>query len=177
LEKERAHKKAELEAEKRRLLQEQLFDKFLGQLKTNEISLAEFFDHVFNPETKLNSDWHWRGFFAHQNTVQRVFGYWTTSKYNRSTREFLQEWANEHVSKTASAEARAITQSGILSKSKKVVNERFFLDFSLAELTRTLRGMAPTMFRVLNTFASTPHQLKRASERFLEKKELVCPHA
>jgi hypothetical protein len=70
LEKEHAHKKAELEAEKRRLLQEQLFDKFLGQLKTNEISLAEFFDHVFNPETKLNSDWRWRGFFAHQNTVQ-----------------------------------------------------------------------------------------------------------
>ncbi|KAJ7328981.1 hypothetical protein DFH08DRAFT_815726 [Mycena albidolilacea] len=145
LEKERAHKKVEPEAEKRRLLQEQLFDKFLGQLKTNEISLAETLSSVYS----------------------------ATGRPPNTTALRVNSWANEHVSKAVSAEAYAITQSSILSKSKKVVNECFFLDFSLVELTRTLRGMALTMFQVLDMFASTPRQLKRVSERFLEKKELM----
>ncbi|KAJ7753253.1 hypothetical protein B0H16DRAFT_1723284 [Mycena metata] len=154
LDAERATRQAELEAEKQKLRHNQLFDKFLIEMKTNDIPLAEFFEHVFNPETKLNSDWRWRGFFAHQNVVRRIFGYWTSSKYNHSTRRFMHDWAVEHVVRTASTEARAITSSGVLSKTKKVINEHFFLDF------------------ILDTFSTTTRQLSKASETFLQKKEL-----
>ncbi|KAJ7016173.1 hypothetical protein C8F04DRAFT_1282418 [Mycena alexandri] len=170
---ERAARQAALEAEKQKLRHIQVFDKFLAEMKTNDISLAEFFEHVFDPETKLNSDWRWRGFFAHQNIARRIFGYWTSSKYNHSTRDFMHDWALEHVAKTASTEARAITHSGVLNKTKKVINEHFFLDFSLREITRTIRGMAPTMFRVFDSFSSTTRQLRKASAQFLEKKELM----
>jgi hypothetical protein len=64
--------------------------------------------------------------------------------------------------------------SGILSKTKNIVNERFFLDFSLTDLVRTIRGMAPTVFKVFDSFSTTTRQLNKASEKFLEKKELVC---
>ncbi|KAK7013469.1 hypothetical protein R3P38DRAFT_3206790 [Favolaschia claudopus] len=171
-----AEKRAELEKEKRRLRRNQMFDDFLKEMKENDISLAEFLDHVFNPETQLNSDWRWRGFFAHQTIVERIFGYWTTSRYNQTTRSFLHNWATNHVSRVVFTESRAITQSGILNKTKKAVNERFFIDFSLANLAHTIRGMAPTVFRVFDSFSTTTRQLKSATEKFLAKKELASKH-
>ncbi|KAK6984118.1 hypothetical protein R3P38DRAFT_3333003 [Favolaschia claudopus] len=149
-----------LEKEKRRLRRNQLFDKFLEDMKADDISLAEFLDHVFNPETRLKSDWRWRGFFAHQSVVERIFGYWTTSKYNQSTRNFLHNWATSQVSKAALGESRAI-------------NESFFVDFSLTNLVHTIRGMAPTVFKILDSFSTTTRQLKSATEKFLKKKELM----
>ncbi|KAJ7456193.1 hypothetical protein FB451DRAFT_1512643 [Mycena latifolia] len=173
LEKKRAEQLEQMEQETRRLMNNQVFDRFLGDLKANDISLAEFLDHVFNPETKLNSDWRWRGFFAHHGIVERIFGYWTTSKYNHSTRVFIHDWAANQVSKTAFTEARTITQSGILSKAKNVINEQFFLDYSLGGLTRTVRALAPTVFKIFDAFSTTTRQLKKASAKFLEKKELM----
>ncbi|KAK7049041.1 hypothetical protein R3P38DRAFT_3307636 [Favolaschia claudopus] len=118
--------RAEQQRQRQRLLnrEEKIFDKFLNEMKENDISLAEFLEHVFDPDIKLNSDWRWRGFFAHQSVVERIFGYWTTSKYNISTRSFIHNWATNLVSKTAARESRAITESGILAKTKKTVNER-----------------------------------------------------
>ncbi|KAJ6564025.1 hypothetical protein B0H19DRAFT_1067626 [Mycena capillaripes] len=173
LEREKAELQAELAEEKKRIRQREVFDNFLTEMKANDISLAEFLDYVFDPETKLNTDWRWRGFFAHQGIVERIFGHWTTSKYNQTTRAFLHNWATSHVSSVAYTESRAITQSGILSKTKKVVNERFFLDFSLTDLVRSIRGMAPTVFKVFDSFSTTTRQLNKASEKFLEKKELM----
>ncbi|KAF8155239.1 hypothetical protein K438DRAFT_1777780 [Mycena galopus ATCC 62051] len=169
-EKEAAAKKADLEAQAKMLRH---FRQFLADMKANDISLADFLDHVFNPETKLSSDWRWRGFFAHQNTVARIFGYWTTSKYNLSTHTFLHNWATDCVSKAASTESRAITRSGILKKTKKIVNEQFFLDFSLTNLAHTIRGMAPTVFKVFDSFSTTTRRLRKGTQKFLEKKELM----
>jgi hypothetical protein len=142
-------------------------------MKANGVSLADFLEYIFNPATKLNSDWRWRGFFSHQNIVARIFGYWTTSEYNPTTCTFLHNWATNHVSRAAFTESRTITCSGILSKTKKIINEQFFLDFSLTNLVRTIRGMAPTAFRVFDNFSTTTRQLNKLSKKFLEKKELV----
>ncbi|KAJ6584712.1 hypothetical protein B0H19DRAFT_1059083 [Mycena capillaripes] len=173
LERAKAELHAELAEEKKQIRQRKVFDNFLTEMKANNISLAEFLDHVFDPETKLNTNWRWRGFFAHQGIVEHIFGHWTTSKYNQTTRAFLHNWATSHVSSVAYTESRAITQSGILSKTKKVVNERFFLDFSLTDLVRNIRGMAPTVFKVFDSFSTTTRQLNKASQKFLEKKELM----
>ncbi|KAK7029753.1 hypothetical protein R3P38DRAFT_3188615 [Favolaschia claudopus] len=171
-ERKAAAQQAELEKEKSRLRRLQVFDKFLKEMRENDISLAEFMEHVFNPEIKLNYDWRWRGFFAQQSMVERIFGYWTTSNYNLSTRNFIHNWATNLVSKMAASESRAITDSGILAKTKKTVNEKFFLDFSLANLARTIRGMAPTMFRILDSFSTTTRQRNKATQSFMDKKEL-----
>ncbi|KAK7007004.1 hypothetical protein R3P38DRAFT_3599287 [Favolaschia claudopus] len=167
--------RAEQQRQKTRLLkrEQKLFDKFLEDMKADDISLAEFLDHVFDPETRLKSDWRWRGFFAHQSVVERIFGYWTTSKYNQSTRNFLHNWATSQVSKAALGESRVITKSGILNKTKKAINESFFVDFSLTNLVHTIRGMAPTVFKILDSFSTTTRQLKSATEKFLKKKELM----
>jgi hypothetical protein len=116
------------------------------------------------------------GFFAHQAIVTRIFGYWNTSKYNQSTRDFIHRWATNHVAKTVYSEARAVTVSGLLSKSKKTVNERFFLDFSLSDLTAAIRLKAPTAFAVFDSFSTTARQKARASPAFMQKKELVCSY-
>ncbi|KAF8134695.1 hypothetical protein K438DRAFT_2126551 [Mycena galopus ATCC 62051] len=81
--------------------------------------------------------------------------------------------ATDYVAKVAFTESRAIEKSGVLSKTKKVINERFFLDFSLANLLHTIWNMAPMVFQVFNSFSTTTHQLKKGSEKFLEKKELM----
>jgi hypothetical protein len=105
--------------------------------------------------------------------VERIFGYWTTSKYNASTRAFIDDWAKQHVAKKVYTEGGAITSSGILSKAKKVVNEQFFLGFNLAQLTDTLRAMAPFAFAIFDAFSTTTRQLNQATTAFLRKKEIV----
>ncbi|KAJ7888200.1 hypothetical protein B0H13DRAFT_1888515 [Mycena leptocephala] len=90
-----------------------------------------------------------------------------------TTRAFLHYWATNQVSKAAFTESRAITHSVFLSKAKKVVKERFFLDYSLTNFVRTIRGMAPTAFKIFDSFSTTTRQLNKATEKFLEKEELM----
>ncbi|KAJ7080222.1 hypothetical protein C8R44DRAFT_895442 [Mycena epipterygia] len=163
----------QMQAEKTRLLREQFFDKVLDDMTASKYTLAEFLDYVFNPETKLKSDWRWRGFFLNRPVVERIFGYWTSSKYPATTHATVHEWAASLIAAKTSTEAQSITSSGILTKSKKVVNEQFFLGYSLAGLTATLRGMAPTAFHILDAFSSTARQLRQNSAAGLRKKEIL----
>ncbi|KAF7372061.1 hypothetical protein MVEN_00064400 [Mycena venus] len=151
----------------------EMFKKFLAEMEKQDVSLADFLDHVFDPKTKLDADWRWQGFFRHQNIVERIFGHWTSSNYNQSTRTFIQKWATAQVTKSIYSEARAITLSGLLSKSKKIVNERFFLDFSLAGLTQAVRQKAPTAFAIFDAFSTTACQKAQTTMAFLQKKELM----
>jgi hypothetical protein len=145
----------------------------LDDMSDAKYTLAEFLDYIFNPATKLKADWRWRGFFQHKTIVEHIFGYWTSSKYSATSRATVHEWATSLVTATASAEAQAITSSGILSKAKKVVDEQYFLGYSLAGLTATLRGMAPIVFRVLDTFSTTQRQRRQNTAAGLRRKELV----
>ncbi|KAJ7878225.1 hypothetical protein B0H13DRAFT_1892776 [Mycena leptocephala] len=173
----------EAEAERVRLEREELarlearnamFDRFLKEMQTENASVADFMDYVFNPDNKFDTDWRWGGFFLQRSLVERIFGYWTTSKYNTSTRAFIDDWAKQHVAKKVYTEAGSITNSGILSKAKKIVNEQFFLGFNLAQLTDTLRTMAPFAFAIFDAFSTTTRQLNQATTAFLRKKEIVC---
>jgi hypothetical protein len=151
-----------------------MFDRFLKEMQTENASVADFMDYVFNPDNKFDTDWRWGGFFLQRSLVERIFGYWTTSKYNTSTRAFIDDWAKQHVAKKVYTEAGSITNSGILSKAKKIVNEQFFLGFNLAQLTDTLRTMAPFAFAIFDAFSTTTRQLNQATTAFLRKKEIVC---
>ncbi|KAJ7237510.1 hypothetical protein C8J57DRAFT_999747, partial [Mycena rebaudengoi] len=148
------------------------FDTVLTDLQRGNHTLAEFLEHVFDPETKLAADWRWKGFFFHRSKVQRILDWWTTSRYNQTTRAFVHDWATTLVSKTAATEAQSITDSGVLRKTNKVINENFFLDFSLGGLTRQIRGMAPTAFRIFSAFSTTARQAREMTAKSLEKKEL-----
>ncbi|KAJ7102520.1 hypothetical protein B0H15DRAFT_768975 [Mycena belliarum] len=160
-----------------RISRTQLFEKYLEDMQRDKVSLAEFLEHVFDPENKSSVDWRWKGdspgFFAHQSIVTRIFGHWSTSKYNQSTRDFIHRWATKHVEKKVYSEARAVTRSGLLSKSKKTINEQFFLDFGLSNLTAAIRQMAPTAFTIFDSFSTTARQKAHASEAFMQKKELM----
>ncbi|KAJ7043255.1 hypothetical protein C8F04DRAFT_944756 [Mycena alexandri] len=164
---------AQIALEKRVLLRGRLFDKVLDEISAGGFSFAELAEYVFDPDTKLKTDWRWRGFFQQKATVERIFGFWSSSKYNASTRATVLDWATGLVAAHASAEAQDITSSGVLSKSKKVINEEYFLGYNLAGLTATLRGMAPTTFRILDAFSTTPRQLRENSVAGLRRKELV----
>ncbi|KAJ7036838.1 hypothetical protein C8F04DRAFT_1181176 [Mycena alexandri] len=164
---------AQIALEKRALLRAHLFDKVLDDISAGGFSFAEFAEYVFDPDTKLKTDWRWRGFFQQKATVEHIFGYWSSSRYNTSTRATVLDWAISLVAANASAEAQGITSSGILSKSKKVINEEYFLGYNLAGLTATLRGMAPIAFRILDAFSTTPRQLRENSAAGLRRKELL----
>ncbi|KAJ6481450.1 hypothetical protein C8R47DRAFT_1134462 [Mycena vitilis] len=163
----------EIALRKEKLRREQFFDTVLSDMAAANYSFAEFLDYVFNPATRLNTDWRWRGFFQHRAMVDQIFGYWTSAKYPATSRAIVHEWATGLVARTASSEAQAITSSGTLSKAKKVVDEQFFLSYSLAGLTATLRGMAPIAFRILDAFSSTARQHQENTAAGLHRKELV----
>ncbi|RDB26708.1 hypothetical protein Hypma_005341 [Hypsizygus marmoreus] len=139
--------------------------------------LADLLDHVFEPSRKFPYDWRWRGFFAQKATVQRIFSHWTTSKYNKTTRTFVYDWAIHIVNKEAGKESRRITQSKILSKVDKPVNEEFFLSYDLAGLTERLRDLAPVAFGVFDAFSTTSRQLWEMSAKWFRKKRIMIGSA
>jgi hypothetical protein len=53
----------ERERTEQHLARAELFEKHLENLQRDNISLAEFLEHVFDPETKSNVDWRWKGKF------------------------------------------------------------------------------------------------------------------
>ncbi|KAF8156294.1 hypothetical protein K438DRAFT_1621597, partial [Mycena galopus ATCC 62051] len=166
----------EAQAAKAKLRRETFFNELLDNMSEAGYSLAELLDYIFNPASKLKGDWRWRGFFFHKPIVERiltVFGYWSSPKYNETSRATVRELATRLVASMVSREAQQITSSGVLSKSKKVVNEQYFLGYSLAGLTATLHGMAPIAFRILDAFSTTVRQIRENSASGLHRKELL----
>ncbi|KAJ7487292.1 hypothetical protein B0H11DRAFT_2172828 [Mycena galericulata] len=151
------------------------FDEVLHGLEERNHSLADFLEYIFNPATRFESgfDWRWRGFFIHKPVVKKIFGYWTSSRSNKSTRTFIWDWAYQLVRKMVTRESRRITLSGVLSKVKKTVNEDFFLSYSLRGLSKTLRGLSPTAFGIFDAYSSTKRQSKTNSKSFLKKREVL----
>ncbi|KAG6864114.1 hypothetical protein C0991_012399 [Blastosporella zonata] len=133
---------------------EALFRVLLRKLKDGGCSMAEFLDYVYNPAHNHGYDWCWKGFFKDRMTMKHVLGYWTMSPYSKTTRVFIRDWALEQVGKAAAQETVAITKSGILMKSKKTVNEEFFLRYSLVNLTQLLCLLAPTFFAIVDAFSN-----------------------
>jgi hypothetical protein len=149
------------------------FEEVLELLKEKGISLAEFLDYVFNPTNDLSDDWRWLGFFKHRTLVLRILGYWTTSSYSVTVRNLVEGWVTGQAQKIASEEARVISRKGILSKANKVINEDFFLGYSISGLTSTLRSLAPVFFSMLDAFSTTSRQKSNLSEKWAEKKRIV----
>jgi hypothetical protein len=85
---------------------EAFFDDLLARMQGKGYTFADLLDYVFNPTTKFGFDWWWRGFFADKVTVQRIFDYWTTSKYNKTSRTLVHEWAMGKARKAAGQESR-----------------------------------------------------------------------
>jgi hypothetical protein len=151
-----------------------LFDEVLQTFQQAGISLAEFLHYIFKPSTKHVFDWKWRGFFQHQDTVKEILGYWTTSEYNRKTRTLISDWILAQAKKMVTQESKAISESKVLRKSSMVVNEDFFLNFSLENITNHLRDLAPAAFTLFDAFSTTERQKKELKMKSRRKQELVC---
>ena len=159
------HEVAKLTYESAREERNSDFKEVLDLLKEKGISLVEFLDYVFNPTNDLSNDWHWFGFFKHQTTVLCILGYWKTSSYSVTVHNLVKGLAIGQAQKIASEEARAI--------SRKVINEDFFLGYSISGLTSTLCSLAPTFFSLLDAFSITSRQKLHLSDRWAEKKRIV----
>ncbi|KAJ7235067.1 hypothetical protein C8J57DRAFT_1572916 [Mycena rebaudengoi] len=180
----RSKEEAEEATEKQRMTKEQekrnsYFDRVLSGLQNRNYTLADLVEYVFNPTTRFTSgfDWRWRGFFSQKAAVKNIFSYWSTSQTNKTTRALLWEWAYQLVKRTISKESKEITKSGLLNKTKKTVNEAFFLGYSLTGLSKTLRGLAPAAFGIFDAFSSTKRQMKDPSKGFLKKRDVLSGSA
>jgi hypothetical protein len=165
-------KAAEEKAEKERA-RELLFDDILETLQKAGANLADFLKYVFKPDTQRVFDWKWRGFFQHQETVKEIFGYWTTTDYNQTTRTFIGDWVISHAKLIVGQESKAISDAKILCKTSMVVNEDYFLDYSLESITDRLRKLAPGAFALFDAFSTTDRQKRELKEKSRRKQELV----
>lgn len=152
-----------------------VFEEALNILHSKSCTLAEFLDYVFNPKCTMEStyDWCWTGFFKNKNAVRKILGYWTTSDYSISARELVNTWAMEQAQKVVAEEARAICKDGLLSKTKRTINESFFLDYSILSLTKCLKDLAPVFFGILGAFSVTTRQKTQLTEKWEERKMIV----
>ena len=64
----------------------------------------------------------------------------------------------EVVQKMVHHEALVITQGGILQTMGHVVDEEFYMSFSLAGITHKLHEHAPNMFKLFHAFSTTRRQ-------------------
>jgi hypothetical protein len=166
--------KAENEKAEKEHTKELLFDEVLKTFQQAGISLADFLHYVFKPTSKHVFDWKWRGFFRDQETVKAIFGYWTTSEYNKTTRTFIKDWILGQAEKVIAQESRVITEANILRKSSMVINEDFFLNFSLESITNQLCELAPAAFGLFDAFSTTGRQKRELKAKSRRKQKLVC---
>lgn len=159
--------------ENHRMEREKVFDSLLDSLQKHKYTMAEFLDYVFNPELSHIVDCQWEGFFKHREVVERILGYWVSSGYSKTTRMIVTEWMKKEMMKVVAEEAKMITKSQIVRKSNMVVNEDFFLSYSLVNLTQRLRALAPNMFALCDAFSTTTRQMRSMSGKWFKKKELV----
>jgi hypothetical protein len=175
-----AAEKALEDAEKARQLEDdaekmkKYFVEMLSGLEQRGYSLADFMEYVFNPATRFKSrcDWRLCGFFAHKPMVKQLLNYWSSTRAH-TTCTFIWDWAYQLVRKVVTQEARHITSSGMLSKTKKTINEDLFLKFSLRGISASLRSLSPTTFGIFDAYSSTKHQVKTQSNGFLKRCEVV----
>ncbi|KAF8968229.1 hypothetical protein BDZ97DRAFT_1916079 [Flammula alnicola] len=149
-----------------------VFKDILGTLQQRGYSLAEFLHYVFNPSTLHIFDWRWRGFFRNKETVKEILNYWV-SGYNDSTNTLMETWILEQTEAIVRQESKAITDSGMLRKTTRVVDEDFFLGYSLASMTRQLREMAPRSFQLFDAFSTTRRQEREMKEKSRQRQELI----
>ena len=166
-------KAAEKKAEKERA-RELLFDDILDTLQKAGANLADFLKYIFKPDTQWVFDWKWQGFFQNQETVKEIFGYWTMTDYNQTTRTFISDWIISQAKQIIGQESKAIFDSKILHKTSMVVDKEYFLDYSLESITNRLRTLAPGTFALFDAFSTTERQKRELKEKSLRKKELVC---
>ncbi|KAJ7238425.1 hypothetical protein C8J57DRAFT_1246501 [Mycena rebaudengoi] len=98
-------------------------DEVLSSLEERGYSLADLMEY------------RWCGFFAHKPVVKQILSYWSSTRAP-TTRTFIWNWVYQLVRKVVVQEAQRITSSGMLRKTKKTVNEEFFLKFSLRGISR-----------------------------------------
>ncbi|KAF8952570.1 hypothetical protein BDZ97DRAFT_1768339 [Flammula alnicola] len=168
----RAGKEQE-DREREQKSKEMLFDEILQSLQKRGITLSEFLKYVFNPNTRHIFDWKWRGFFRQRETVKEILGYWTSAAYNNTTRTFVADWIIEQARKIIGKESKAILDSNILRKGSMVVDEAFFLNFSLENVTNKLRELAPKAFALFDAFSTTERQKKELKEKSRKRQEMV----
>ena len=166
-------KAADEKAEKEHA-QELLFNDILDTLQKAGANLADFLKYVFRPDTQRLFDWKWLGFFKNQETVKEIFGYWTSTDYNQTTRTFINDWVISQAKLIVSQESKVISDSQILRKTSMVVDEDYFLDYSLESITKQLRTLAPGAFALFDAFSTTDRQKRELKEKSRRKQELVC---
>lgn len=149
------------------------FERALDILQDSSCTLADFLEHVFNPENPSSHDWCWQGFFKNKPLVRKILGYWTASTSSISARALLREWAVEQAGKAVAEEAKGICKDGVLSKANKVIDEHFFLDYSLLSLTQYLKALAPMFFSILDAFSVTTRQRNQLTDKWKETKLMV----
>lgn len=152
-----------------------VFNSALELLEEGDCSLAEFLEHIFNPATPaLAYDWKWQGFFKHKSLVCQIFRHWTSTKSSTpGGRQVVDGWVMERAAEIANKEAAAISKAGFLSKTKKIINEKFFLDYSIEGLTNQLEAKAPVFFEIVKAFSMTPRQNIELTGKWLAKKRVV----
>ena len=165
-------KAAEEKAQKEHA-RELLYDSILETLQKAGVSLADFLKYIFKPDTRRVFDWKWRGFFQHQETVKEIFGYWTTTDYNQTTNTFIADWVISQAKLIVGQESKAISDAKILHKTSMVVDEDYFLDFSLESITERLRKLAPGAFALFEAFSTMDRQKRELKEKSRKKQELV----
>jgi len=85
----------------------------------------------------------------------------------------VHNWALSIVGKAVWKELQTITKSGLLQKWKMTVNEGFFLQYNLTNLTGCLHELALKMFQVFDAFSIMECQRKHMMPVWAARKEIV----
>ncbi|KAF7426523.1 hypothetical protein PC9H_008892 [Pleurotus ostreatus] len=160
------------------LAKEKVFNEILDRLRSNGHTLAEFLEYVFNPSRRFSFDWRWAGFWRDHTTVRQIFEHWSSSTYNKSSRTTYNDIIVSLAENIVQTESQGITDSKLLNRTVKTVDEGFFLGYDVWQLGRKLREKAPLAFRLFNAFASTTRQRQRGvSQKWADKKEVLTTSA
>ncbi|KAF8056881.1 hypothetical protein FPV67DRAFT_1430943 [Lyophyllum atratum] len=111
----------------------------------------------------------WDHLFRDRTSIPKLLNLWSL-RSSPASRQQVNSWAVEYVSREVKREARDIAASKYLQTRNRTVDAAMVLGFKMTSIAEYLQRQGPILMKILQSIATSPRHLKNASPVRLAKK-------
>jgi hypothetical protein len=150
---------------------------FMLKLARKEVpfTFASLLWHVFSncEDGGAERSWRWDHVFSVDSLLLDILDFLDSSGVPKSVRKQVREWATSVTLRRADAEAKKVTESGMLRVDRRRIGSAFIRDFRIKDLHANIERKCPMIFAFLRKIITAPRQLRECTKKTLDRKETV----
>ncbi|KAJ7574558.1 hypothetical protein C8J56DRAFT_802657, partial [Mycena floridula] len=139
------------------------------------ISVMDVMSHVFDT-SKGQGVLRWHGFFNTRGNVTKVLDFWMSSRNPVAARTEVSGWAQDHVQNLVRAEARAVTEGGLLQTGgKRLITVQNVFAFDLQDIFKRFKeGLANVTIAIFEAASKSPRREGKESDQRAQRTQIVA---